>query len=80
MTYTLKLFNTGQVTLPKKWREKYNTENFIAEERDGGLYIRPIIPSPQTVYYENQEGFGIFNESGIDTDQLIAKITELHNG
>jgi bifunctional DNA-binding transcriptional regulator/antitoxin component of YhaV-PrlF toxin-antitoxin module len=32
MTYTLKLFNTGQVTLPKSWREKYNTKNFIALE------------------------------------------------
>ncbi|MDR1987812.1 MAG: AbrB/MazE/SpoVT family DNA-binding domain-containing protein [Candidatus Peribacteria bacterium] len=32
MNYTLKLFNTGQVTLPKSWRDKYNTNNFLAIE------------------------------------------------
>jgi len=32
MNYTLKSFNTGQITLPKKWREKFETKNFMAIE------------------------------------------------
>ncbi|MDR0282774.1 MAG: hypothetical protein LBI53_05870 [Candidatus Peribacteria bacterium] len=43
MNYTLKLFNTGQVTLPKTWRSKYATEHFLATETKHGLLIKPII-------------------------------------
>ena len=58
MVHTLKLFNTGQVTLPKKWRDKQNTKNFIAEETPEGLLIKPIQRNhSDTVFYENQEGF-----------------------
>jgi len=32
MIYTLTSFNTGQITLPKKRRDKFQTKNFIAEE------------------------------------------------
>jgi bifunctional DNA-binding transcriptional regulator/antitoxin component of YhaV-PrlF toxin-antitoxin module len=32
MNYTLKSFNTGQITLPKSWRSKYDTKIFVAEE------------------------------------------------
>lgn len=28
--YTLNMFNTGQVTLPKKWREQFQTNKFVA--------------------------------------------------
>jgi len=34
MNYTLKSFNTGQITLPKKWRNKFDTKNFIATETE----------------------------------------------
>ena len=58
MTHTLKLFNTGQITLPKKWRDQYDTKNFTAEETKEGLLIRPIARDfSDTVYYENNEGF-----------------------
>lgn len=43
MNYTLKLFNTGQVTLPKLWRNKYPTKHFLATETKQGLLIRPIV-------------------------------------
>lgn len=80
MNHTLKLFNTWQVTLPKKWREKYNTKNFIAEETEEGLLIKPLESSSKTYYYENDEGFGIFNEDWIDAENLISKIKSLQNG
>lgn len=56
MTYVLKLFNTGQVTLPKAWRDQVQTKNFIATEKDGGLFIKPIHSDEKDVtYYESPE-------------------------
>lgn len=57
MIYTLKSFNTGQITLPKKWRDRFKTSIFIAEEKNGGLFIKPIIKdnNKQVVYYETKE-------------------------
>ncbi|NDK07885.1 hypothetical protein EOM39_01405 [Candidatus Gracilibacteria bacterium] len=79
MNHTLKLFNTGQITLPKSWRTKYNTKSFLAEETDKGLLIKPIMDD-DVVYYENKEGFGIYSESGIDPLDIIYKIKKLQNG
>lgn len=79
MNYTLKLFNTGQVTLPKSWRSQFDTKNFLAEETDKGLLIKPI-PKDSTVYYENKEEFGLYSEEGIDPEVLIQKIKALQNG
>jgi len=76
MIYTLKLFNTGQVTLPKVWRDKYKTKNYIAEETENGLLIKPFTKD-DVVYYENKEGFGIYSESGIDPDKIIKEIKKL---
>lgn len=40
--YTLNMFNTGQVTLPKKWREQFQTNKFIARSEWNRLIIEPI--------------------------------------
>ncbi len=79
MTYVLKLFNTGQVTLPKAWRDQVQTKNFIATEKDGGLFIKPIHADEKDVtYYESPEWYGIYSESGIDPAELIKRIEKLH--
>ena len=79
MNYTLKLFNTGQVTLPKKWRERYNTKLFLAEETSEGLLIRPVEASKdETVYYEDKDGFGLYCEKGLDVDLIIQEIKKVH--
>ncbi|MDP4008468.1 MAG: AbrB/MazE/SpoVT family DNA-binding domain-containing protein [Candidatus Peregrinibacteria bacterium] len=76
-TYTLKLFNTGQVTLPKNWREKYDTKNFIAKETKDGLLIQPI-KEEKVVYFENKKSFGLYCEEGLPIDDIINKIKEIH--
>ena len=73
MNYTLKLFNTGQVTLPKKWREKHNTKSFIAEETENGLLIKPILWD-DVVYYEDKEWFWLYFTAWIEPQELISKI------
>jgi hypothetical protein len=77
MIYSLKLFNTGQITLPKAWRIKFNTKNFIAEETENGLLIKPITKD-ETVYYEDKNGFGLYSEKGLDTKAIINEIKKLN--
>ncbi len=81
MTYALTSFNTGQITLPKKWRDKVGTKTFMAEERDGWLFLRPIkAERDEPIYYENSEGFGIFAPAGINPDDIISRIKALNHG
>lgn len=79
-TYTLKLFNTGQVTLPKEWRNKWNTKNFLAEDTEEGLLIKPIQKDEDdVVYYEDKHGFGIYSKKGIDPNKIIEAIKKLND-
>lgn len=41
--WTLSCFNTGQITLPKKWRSQFKSDKYIATETKNGLLIKPII-------------------------------------
>lgn len=36
------MFNTGQVTLPKKWRDKYPAKKYIARPQGNKLVLEPI--------------------------------------
>lgn len=77
-TYTLSMFNTGQITLPKAWRKKHNTKKFVAEETaDGGLLIHPL-KKDETVYYETKDGFGLYCGNGLNTDQILKAIKKLN--
>lgn len=38
----LKIFGTGQVTIPKKWREKFDTLHFKASMEGGKIVLEPI--------------------------------------
>lgn len=81
MIYTLKLFNTGQVTLPKAWRDRVGSEHFVAEETDEGLLIKPLESKKEkddVVYYEDKEGFGIYSDKGLPVDKIIKAIKKIH--
>ena len=74
--HTLKMFNSGQITLPKSWREKFPTKSFLAEESEDGLLIKPLNPS-EVMEYENEKEFGLFFPKGIDPQVLMDKIKEI---
>ena len=76
-SYTLKLFNTGQITLPKAWRDKFNTNHFLAKETKNGLLIEPI-KEKELVYYKGKNKIGLYCEKGLPVDDIIRKIDELH--
>jgi hypothetical protein len=73
MITTLKSFGTGQVTLPKAWREKFKTDHFIAQETSQGLLIKPLVEDG--FYYEEDENsFGISFPLGIDAKELARNL------
>ena len=74
--YLLSMFNTGQITLPKKWREKFKTNKFIAEEVAEGLLIKPVV-NDEVVYYENEKGYGVYCEKGMDPKKIIDAINKI---
>lgn len=56
-THNLKLFNTGQVTLPKSRRQQFDTNLFLAEETEQGLIIKPIINKTENSDLQTIENF-----------------------
>lgn len=68
MLSVLKMFGKGQITLPKKWRDKVDSEYFVAEETPQGLLLKPL---KKSVYYEvEEEKFGINFPNGINAGEL----------
>lgn len=67
---TLTLWENGAVTLPKEWRERYDTRHFLAKENEQGyLVIKPIL---DVEYYEHADGtFGLRFPTGIEPAELI---------
>ena len=82
MIYTLSMFNTGQVTLPKKWREQFNTNKFIARPSGNKLLLEPLEDdTPEQLLDENVEifnkGDGIRFKKGLSGEGLDKFIEEL---
>jgi len=78
MITTLKLFGTGQVTLPKAWRDKFKTDHFIAQETSQGLLIKPMVD--EGYYYELEDGeVGINFPLGMDA-KVVADNLKKANG
>ncbi len=68
----LKQFGKGQITLPKAWRVKDETVNYVAEETPYGLLIKPFV---EATYYElNENNFGLNFPTGMDAKELVAKL------
>jgi len=42
MINLLKEFGRGQITLPKKWRDRFGTNIYVAKETSQGLLIIPF--------------------------------------
>lgn len=73
---TLTLWENGAVTLPKEWRERYDTRHFLAKENEQGyLVIKPIL---DVEYYERKDGsFGLRFPSGIEMKEFVRIMDEM---
>jgi len=75
---TAKIFGTGQITLPKKWREKIATKNIIIEEVPQGLLIKPLT---QSYFYEiDDENFGVNFPLGVKASKLAQDLKKANEG
>ncbi|MFA6917927.1 MAG: hypothetical protein WC285_03800 [Candidatus Gracilibacteria bacterium] len=72
MITTLKLFGTGQITIPKIWREKYKTNQFVAQDTPQGLLIKPLVE--EFFYEDGDDYFGLNFPLGIDAKELANKL------
>jgi len=76
MITILKEFGRGQVTLPKKWRERFNTKVYIAKTTSQGLLIMPFTESTVSVDEQklteevnsNVESSSFFKKKSIKVD------------
>ena len=63
MTTTLKMFGTGQVTLPKAWRERFQTRRFIARAEGKRLVIEPLdLEAPETALLTRNPSLAFLKE------------------
>jgi hypothetical protein len=72
---TVNLWGNGAVTLPKAWRERYQTKHFMAREnKQGNLEIVPIL---DVEYYEDEKGnFGLRFPMGIEATELLERMSQ----
>jgi len=71
------MWGNGAVTLPKKWRDRFQTKNFLAEEdASGNLTIKPV---DSIAYYENDDGsFGVRAPHGIPMETFLGMFKKAH--
>jgi len=75
ISQALSLWGKGAITLPKAWRERFETKHFIAKENErGNLEIIPIVDME---YWEDDKGnFGLRFPQGIEAGELLKLLNE----
>ena len=72
----LKATSKGQITLPKQWRESFDSDNFLAEIDQDKIIIKPLdIDQSQweAIFDADRDNKG----EGIQIDDLIKKLKSL---
>ena len=74
MISILKEFGRGQVTLPKKWRDRFQTNVYIAKDTSQGLLIVPITDDSVKVdEMKLKEDSGAENSSFFKTKSILSE-------
>jgi len=69
----------GQITIPKKWRDKFKTSTFTLSTEDNKLVIRPINPESlqdEIIFDADRDNKG----EGLDGKEVIDVLTQMLNG
>lgn len=74
----LKSFGTGQITLPKMWRDKFKTNYFVASIDKEKITIKPFKEEEEEVFFDAAE----FNKGkGVDIQDFYKALKKsLKNG
>ncbi len=66
-TAVLKVFGTGQITIPKKWREKRKSNIFLAKEEGNKIILEPVEETEEKIFDAND-----FNDGeGVEINEFI---------
>lgn len=79
-TKILKATSKGQITLPKKWRDKFKSDNFFAEINPDRIIIKPL-------ELETEEKWELLFDADLDNDgegilvdDLIKRLKKIIDG
>lgn len=69
----------GQITLPKKWREQFDTDSFVVDFDDKQLMVRPveIAKINEEIIFDAQRDNG---GKGIPIDEMIKMLKKSRHG
>ncbi len=76
----LKSTERGQITLPKKWRSNFDTDNFMVQMFEDKLIIMPLdlqdALSEEILFDADRDNDG----KGISPDQMIKALRKVRHG
>ena len=69
----------GQITLPKAWRSKFNTSQFVISEHDQGLLVEPLELDTVDSLLElkNEDNYDVVFSADRDNDGMGIEVKEL---
>lgn len=76
MTKVLQATTRGQITLPKVWRDNFDTKYFLAEVKKGALILKPLETKKikETLEDEVEKAWEEYqNGDYVDGDELMSK-------
>lgn len=78
-SFLLKSTSKGQVTLPKKWRDQFETDTFLGKVKDFKITIIPIDTNEleeEVVFDADRDNEG----KGLDPKKIIKLLKKIKNG
>jgi bifunctional DNA-binding transcriptional regulator/antitoxin component of YhaV-PrlF toxin-antitoxin module len=77
-TKIVKTTSKGQITLPQKWRNQFETENYILEMHNEKIIVTPIVIKPSAndevvVFDADRDNDG----KGVSVDEMINLLKKL---
>lgn len=76
----VKSTSRGQITIPKKWRSQFKTDNYILEVKTEEIIIKPIninqIENETVIFDADRDNSG----KGISPDEMIKLLKKIKNG
>lgn len=71
----LKATSKGQLTLPKKWRDRFDTDNFVIELHAEQAILRPlkVETSDEVIFDADKDNDG----QGIAIEEMMKMLNEL---
>jgi bifunctional DNA-binding transcriptional regulator/antitoxin component of YhaV-PrlF toxin-antitoxin module len=74
----VKTTERGQITLPKRWRAHFMTENFLLEMHDDKLVVTPfVLDADEEILFDAERDN---DGKGVSPDAMIRMLKKLRHG